>query len=330
MVQALGVRVPRAEAEATRRRLLDLDALRIDLTVGRDGDFVVFPVLDSCGPRLPAIEFDFQPREVRVATYQDLLPRELHESAPRAFDVLGDIVIVKVPSDLWPQAARIGAALLSFHRARAVFHDRGVKDPYRVRELERIAGTGSAQTTVHENGVRLHVDPSKAYFSPRLAGERERVVAKVKPGEHLVDLFGGVAPLGVQAAKVGAIVDSIDLNPDAVALARSNAEENNVTDRLTLHCGDARVVAKQLTPADRIFMNLPHGAKEFLDVACALAKPGATIHHHEILPAADIETREQELKSQLAKLGRHVHAIAIRTVRNYSPQEAHFAFDLEV
>jgi len=42
VVRATGVRVPRSEAEATRRRLLELGVLRIDLQVARDGDDVVF------------------------------------------------------------------------------------------------------------------------------------------------------------------------------------------------------------------------------------------------------------------------------------------------
>jgi tRNA G37 N-methylase Trm5 len=126
MVQALGVRVPRSEAEATRRRLLELDALRIDLSVARAGEDVVFPVLDSCGPRLPTVPFDFEARAVRPTSYLDLLPPEVRDGAPRAFEALGDIVVVKVPPAEWAHRATLGRALLEFHAARAVFHDRGV------------------------------------------------------------------------------------------------------------------------------------------------------------------------------------------------------------
>ncbi|MCA1811869.1 MAG: class I SAM-dependent methyltransferase family protein [Halobacteriales archaeon] len=330
MVQSPGVRVPRSEAEATRRRLLELDALRIDLAVARAGDDVVFPVLESCGTRLPTVPFEFEARQVRPSSYLDLLPPEVRDGAPRAFEALGDIVVVKVPPSQWAHRATLGRALLEFHGARAVFHDRGVKDEFRVRDLERIAGAGDPLTQVSENGVRLWVDLSKAYFSPRLAAERARVAAMVRPGEHVVDLFGGVAPFGVQAALKGAQVDSVDLNPDAVALARRNVEACGVADRVALHEGDAREVAKALAPADRIFMNLPHGAHKFLDVACRLVKPGGTLHHHEILAVDAVDKREQALKREMAKLGRPVHAVSIRTVRNYSPTEAHFAIDLRV
>jgi tRNA (guanine37-N1)-methyltransferase len=330
MVQALGVRVPRAEAEATRRRLLELDVLRIDLGVARAGDDVVFPVLDSCGPRLPTAPFEFEARAVRPSSYLELLPPEVRDGAPRAFETLGDIVVVKVPPSQWAHRATLGRALLEFHAARAVFHDKGVKDEFRVRDLERIAGEGEPLTQVSENGVRLWVDLSKAYFSPRLAAERARVVALVRPGEHVVDLFGGVAPFGVQAALRGASVDSVDLNPDAVALARRNVEGCRVQDRVTLHEGDASAVAQALAPADRVFMNLPHGAHRFLDVACRLVKPGGTVHHHEILAVEAVDKREQAIKKEMARHGRPVHGVSVRTVRNYSPTEAHFAIDLRV
>jgi len=329
VVQAPGIRVPRAEAEATRRRLLELDVLRLDLAVAKDGDHVVFPVADSCGPTLPVAPFEFEARTLRPSGYQDLLPADLAEVAPRAFDQVGDVILVKVPPELQAQAAAIGDALLRFHNARAVFHDRGVKDPFRVRDLERIAGAGDALTEVAENGVRLWVDPSKAYYSPRLAMERSRVAALVAPGEHVVDLFGGVAPFGIQAAKRGANVDSIDLNPDAVALARRNAEANGVADRVRLHEGDARDVAPKLPKADRIVMNLPHGAHHFLDVAARLAQPTATIHYHEILPPEKAGPRAVEVLAELDNCGWAGRLASHRTVRNYSPQEAHVVFDFQ-
>ncbi|HUR25253.1 MAG TPA: class I SAM-dependent methyltransferase family protein [Candidatus Thermoplasmatota archaeon] len=333
MVEAPGIRVPREEAETTRRRLLELEVLRLDLAVAKEGTDVVFPVADGCGPTLPTVAHDFEPRVLRPTGYQELLgwPSDRLALAPRAFDQVGDIVVVKVPHELADHAEELGDALLRFHKARAVFHDGGVKDPYRVRDLLLIAGEGDALTQVNENGVRLWVDLSKAYYSPRLASERERVADQVQPGERVVDLFGGVAPFGVQAAKRGATVDSVDLNPDAVALARRNVEENGVEGQVRLWEGDAREVARQLplASADRVTMNLPHGAKHFLDVAARVAKPGATIHYHEIIELAKAQLRASVVLRELGRCGWMGRLRAHRVVRNYSPQESHIVFDLE-
>ncbi len=315
MVRAPGVQVPTSEAEATRRRLVGDGTLRADLRPRKDGDTIVFPT--SHGDTT----FEFEPRIERPRDYQSLLPDDLAGVAPRAFEAMGDIGLLKVPHDLWDHRATIGEALRAFLDARAVFHDGGVKGDFRVRHLERIAGMGDSATVVQENGVRLHVDVGAAYFSPRLADERARVAGLVQPNEHLVDLFGGVAPLGVQAAKAGARVTTVDLNPAATDLAARNADANGVA--LDVRCGDARAVAAELEPADRIVMNLPHGAKHFLDVAVALARPGATIHHHEILPNDDLDNRVAEL----ATLG---VVRNVRHVRNYSASESHICFDIQV
>lgn len=330
MVQAPGIRVPRGEAEATRRRLLELDALRLDLAVAKEGDDVVFPVVDSCGPTLPTAPFDFDARQLRPAGYQDLLawPADLVAVAPRAFDQVGDIIVVKVPPEVKGREAELGDALLRFHHARAVFADGGVKDEHRVRALTRIGGEGGALTQVNENGVRLWVDLSKAYFSPRLASERARVAAMVRPGEAVADLFGGVAPFGIQAAQRGAEVDSIDINPEACDLARRNVTDARVQERVRIWQGDAREVAAKLQPADRVMMNLPHGARHFLDVAARVAKPTATIHYHEILPPEKATMRAAEVLEEIGRGGWNGRLASHRTVRNYSPQESHVVFDL--
>ncbi|MGB0651687.1 MAG: class I SAM-dependent methyltransferase [Thermoplasmatota archaeon] len=330
MVRALGIRVPAREAEATRRRLLDEGTLRTDLKVARQGADVVFPVQEGTTGAEPA---EFQEHRRSVGHYTELLdwPAERRAAAPRAYDQLGDLVIVKVAPDLWEDRAAIGEALLTFHRStRAVFHDHGVKGEFRTRDLERLAGVGGTRTQVRENGVQLWVDVAAAYYSPRLGMERARVAAQLRPGDHVVDLFGGVAPFGVQAAKAGATVDTVDLNPAAIELARLNVKENRVADQVTVHLGDAREIAASLPAgsADHVVMNLPHGAKHFLAQAAHLVAPGGIIHHHEILDRTTLDERVAAIQQELAGHGCPVQLAETRVVRTYSPQEDHMAIDL--
>lgn len=306
-----------SEAEAVRRRLIDEGRLRNDLKVAKDATGIWFPTTEG------EATYTFEPQPARARHYTDLLdwPAERLATCPRAFDHLGDILIVKVPPTMWDDRAELGEAMRRFTDARAVFHDDGVTGEFRTRKLERIAGAGNSETTVQENGVSLHVDPAAAYYSPRLANERQRVTTLTQAGERVIDLFGGVAPQGVQLAKHGAEVVSVDLNPEAVRLARQNAEINKVD--LDVHCGDARVLATELAPADRVIMNLPHGAKHFLAEGARLTQSGGVLHHHEILRVADLAKRETEL----AAIGTVEH---VRHVRAYSAQEAHYVFDLRI
>lgn len=329
-VKSLGVAVPKQDAEAARRALMDQGLLRTDLRVRKEGDQVVFPVL-SDPDGFAAQESSFEPLGDRPGRYRSLLPWSEADraAAPRAYDRLGDIVLIKVPERFWDRRHEVGAALLAFHpNVRAAFHDRGVVGPFRIRDLERIGGTGGSATTVQENGVRLHVDPAAAYFSPRLADERARIVAQLRPGQRVVDLFGGVGPAAVQAAKAGAEVVMMDLNPAACALARENATANGV--EMTVVEGDARAAAKALGPADHVLMNLPHGAKEFLDTALAVTRPGGAIHYHEILRDDAVAARQEALVAEAARLGRTLRIARSRHVRDYATNESHHVFDLEV
>lgn len=326
-MRSLGVKVPARQAEEVRRRLREGGLLRDDMRVRHEGADIVFPVTGAPSDLRPAT-FDFEARPSRPRDYTDLLPEGMAPDAPRAFDVLGDIVIVKVPPALWDQRADIGEALRAFHDARAVFHDHGVQGEFRTRNLERIAGESGTRTTVSENGFRIAIDPARAYFSPRLADERARLVALAQPGERVIDLFGGVAPLGIQLARKGCQVVSVDLNPAAVELAAANVAANHV--ELELVQGDAREVGPGLDPADRVVMNLPHAARDFLDVALPLVKPGGMLHHHEILQKALIDARREALADELALMGRNAHVTNIRHVRDYSAAEAHYAIDLRL
>ncbi len=320
MIRAPAIVVPAKEAEATRRRLQAEGILRDDLKVARHGDNVAFPVTQSDR------EAEFEPRQRRPRDYTEFLPETMREAAPRAHDVLGDIVIVKIPTELWHEREQVGDALRRFHGARAVFHDHGVKGEFRTRDLELLAGDGETETTIAENGVRLVVDPAAAYFSPRLGEERRRMTELCRG--HVIDLFGGVAPLGVQLAKSGCEVVSVDLNPAACALARRNAMANGV--EVEVHCGDAREVAAALAPADHVAMNLPHGAKHFIAAGAGATAPGGMLHHHEIMDRSDLDERCRQVVEEIASLGRTARVVNTRVIRDYSTTEAHFVMDVEI
>lgn len=324
MVKAPARFAPFAEAEALRRELQQKGALRSDLGPSRTQDGVWFPVLQSDET------WDFPERNVRPKSFMELVDLTEAEQAlaSRAFEQLGDIAIIKIAKGLEHKATEIGAALQQFLGARAVFHDNGVTGQFRTRALDLIAGEGGAETTVAENGVQLHIDVTRAYFSPRLADERARLVAALQQGQSVIDLFGGVAPFAVQAARAGATVTCVDLNPDAIEIAARNVTATKVD--VALICGDAREVGPTLGPADHVVMNLPHLAKEFIATGATCTRAGGTLHHHEIMPNDDLDSRCEALVAELAALGRAATVAHVRHVRNYSPTESHYAIDLEL
>ncbi|MCI4348286.1 MAG: hypothetical protein L3J97_06695, partial [Thermoplasmata archaeon] len=106
-------------AESVRRTLRTLELLRKDLRATRSGNEVAFPV--QAPPRPPVEATRVEEREVAPQSrpprsYRELLhlPPDQQALLPRAFDVLGDLVIVRIPPELGPHSGDIGAALLAF------------------------------------------------------------------------------------------------------------------------------------------------------------------------------------------------------------------------
>jgi len=64
------------------------------------------------------------------------------------------------------------------------------------------------------------------------------VEAEVKPSDRVLDMGTGSGVSGILAARKGARVVAVDVNPNAVVCARQNAERNGVADRMTFALAD--------------------------------------------------------------------------------------------
>lgn len=129
---------------------------------------------------------------------------------------------------------------------------------------------------VKENGVNYEFDFSRVYWNPRLSTEHQRVVQLIKPGETVFDVFAGVGPFAVPAARSGAKVLANDLNPESYRWLQHNCKLNKVEKKVRSFNLDGRAFiqgpVKQELPAllkgtsgVHVVMNLPALALEFLD-----------------------------------------------------------------
>jgi ubiquinone/menaquinone biosynthesis C-methylase UbiE len=62
----------------------------------------------------------------------------------------------------------------------------------------------------------------------------DRLVGQVEPGQRVLDLGCGTGALAVRAARRGAIVKGIDINPEMLAIARRRVEEEQLGERVEL------------------------------------------------------------------------------------------------
>jgi tRNA (guanine37-N1)-methyltransferase len=333
-VRAFSVVVPVGRGEEIRRVLRDRGLLVKHLKVVREGDRLFLPTIRRTDVGFPIAERDFDEAFVAIPSYKDLLhlPTELEPILPSSFDLIGDIAVLKIPEPLQAYRREIGEAFLDWNRKiRVVAHDRGVEGEYRIRKIEVIAGEPRTTTVHTEYGLRYRVDVSRAYFSPRLGTERARIASLVRPGETVVDPFAGVGPYAILIAKrrTPSRVLANDANPIAVDLLRENVARNRA-DKVVVRVGDARAAFEESSSADRIILDLPHSAKEFLADAVRTLKPGGTVHVYAILERAEIDRTEAELAAVVTKAGRQLYKISNRNVRAYSPTMDHRAFDITV
>ncbi len=277
------------------------------------------------------------PKNLREALKGQLSDEELKQLG-RAFDVIGNIAVVKLPDGLLPKKHLIGEALMQVHRhVRTVLRQTSaVRGEFRTRELELIAGEPETETTYHESGCSFKVDLAKVYFSPRLAHERLRIAQLVKPGETVTNLFAGAGCYSVVIAKHGQAsrVYSIDKNPAAFDYMQENIRINKVGDRVVPILGDAREVIESRLKgkADRVLMPLPELAREFFDVALLALKPeGGVVHFYDF--GEELELFAPSLKfarAAAAAKGRKVELLESRAIRSYATRVYHVVLDLKI
>ncbi len=282
----------------------------------------------------------FQMRRKQDRTIEDtlagLLPSDLLASLPKALDVVGDIAIIEIPMELREHEKWIGEAVLKTHRnVKTVLSKAGaITGTYRVRGFKIIAGEPRTFTVHKEYGCRYQVDVAKAYFSPRLSHEHERVASLVGEDETVVDMFAGVGPFSVLIGKKHPSVKvyALDINPEALVFLKKNVLLNRVQDNVFPLLGDARQIVRDRLAgvADRVIMNLPESAIEFVRASCATLKPnGGVLHFYGFVRLPNsMEAFRNCFAAEVEKAGRRVERfLSVKAVRETGPYEQQVVLD---
>jgi tRNA (guanine37-N1)-methyltransferase len=328
--------------------------LNRDLRVQREQDYLYVPLirkpqetdlkeLEANLPRFEVLQREFFEHVKRPPQFVDLLsgelPPHLLASLPHAVDFVGEIAVVEIPPELQEYKTSIGQAILATNkRLSTVLAKAGaVRGEYRLREFETIAGINKTTTVHREHGCVFHVDLAKAYFSPRLSYEHNRVASLVEEGETVLDMFAGVGSFSILIAKQhkNVHVYATEVNPEAFKLLKKNILANRVAANIEPLLGDVRQVApKKLKGAiDRVVMNLPEKAIEYVDVACHVIKPnGGIIHYYEFTNTSDpLETAKTRLAEAVKQTNRKVEKILnSKIVRGVAPFKWQIVVDIQI
>ena len=348
------INVPKKRGEEIKALANQLGVLDKSLLIERNQDSLCFPLLrqlnesevkklKSQAPEALMETGVFSKKQCSIGTLLEALegklPPHLLTSLPQALDIVGDIAIVEIPSELKPYQNIIGEAILRIHKnVRTVLAKAGsITGVYRLRELRFIAGEKKTQTVHREFGCQFHVDVAKAYFSPRLSHEHIRVASLVHTEEIVVDLFAGVGPFSILIGRKNTKVRvyAVDINPDAVELLKVNVRANRVENRVFPISGDARQLSATALSgvADRVIMNLPETAIDFVDAACQELKPqGGIIHFYAFVRSPDtIESQEIRFSDAVKRAGRKVDRfLYAKAVRETAPYEFQVVLDAQI
>jgi tRNA (guanine37-N1)-methyltransferase len=285
----------------------------------------------------------FPEQKKQVKTFAELLEDKLSPhlltSLPKAMDIVGDIAIIEVLPEVDADKGIIGEAILSANKnVRTVLAKASaISGTYRLREFRTIAGERKTETTHKEYNCQYYVDLAKAYFSPRLSYEHKRVASLIEEGETVIDLFAGVGPFAIQIAKTHENVEvyAIDVNPNAVEFLKRNIRLNRVEGKVHPILGDAKQVVKERLSgvADRVIMNLPEKAIEFVEAACTTIKStGGIVHFYSFVSASDsLENVKLHFIEAVEQCGRKVEKIFFsRLVRATAPYKWQAVMDAKI
>lgn len=277
-----------------------------------------------------------------LVSYLSGLTEEELKLVPRSYDIVGSrdkaVAIIEIPKELEGKKQSIVEAIMKLNKSvKTVLNKISKrKSPYRLEDLELIAGDTNTEVIHKEFGYILKLDPRKVYFSPREAAERQRVASQVKLNELVMVMFSGCSPYPIAIAKKQPKVKKIyavESNPDAHRYAEENVRINKVSHLINPILGDVRDICKKYYgTCDRIVMPLPLGAENFLDIAIkCLKKSGGLIHFYNWGKEDNLYLNAlNQIREQTKKLNRKFKVLNKRKVLPYAPRTFKICIDFKV
>ncbi|XP_040153693.1 tRNA (guanine(37)-N1)-methyltransferase isoform X2 [Anopheles arabiensis] len=229
--------------------------------------------------------------------FKAILPAD--KEALSSFSKIGHIIHLNLKDHLLPYKELIGQVICDkIADCRTVVNKSlSIDNTYRNFQMELLCGEPDYRVSVKENGCLFEFDFSKVYWNPRLSTEHEKIVKMLAKTDTLFDLYAGVGPFTVPAARRRCKVLANDLNPDSYEALVHNCTLNKVSKHVTCHNKDAvdfikhevkQALLEKCTDESmegdiHITMNLPAMAVEHL------------VHFPGLLKGEDVVLRKQPL-----------------------------------
>lgn len=223
--------------------------------------------------------------------FRAVLPTDSFGGSLSSWSVIGHIIHLNLKENLLPYKHLIGEVLLDKNKAYiklVVNKVTTIENEFRFFPMEVLAsrdGCTDTNVEIRAFNCTFRFDFAKVYWNPRLNTEHERIIFMLeKSYDVLYDVFAGVGPFAVPAARKKCRVLANDLNPESFKALKENAKLNKVEGNLSTYNLDGREFIRNVIRKDiveewkgfdrgdivlvkkfHIAMNLPAMATEFLD-----------------------------------------------------------------
>lgn len=253
----------------------------------------------------------------------EILPEEINRTT--SFETVGHIAHLNLEKEHFPFKEIIGRVVLDKNKKiKTVVNKIGkIENKFRTFEMEILAGEHNTSTTVKENGCLFFLDISKTYWNSRLQKEHERLVSLFKRKEIVCDVFAGVGPFSIPAAKKGCIVYSNDLNIESYKMLLHNTKLNKTNIEFCQNMDGLSFLElvhkkrNELKKPDHYIMNLPSSSCDFLSFFKDKKKGQVHIYLFE-------SSKKEAVKRVSSAIKRKIKPTNVENVRDVSPHKRMF------
>lgn len=265
----------------------------------------------------------------KIRQQQDL-PESLEKLLPTKWELLGDVLVIKLNPNLVKYQTKIAEIYAKELKAQTVVKElSGISGIFREPHVDVIYGTRT-ETLHKENKIKFKLNVAKIMFSSGNIDERMKFAKVSKPGEIVVDMFAGIGyftlPIAVYSKPKA--VYACELNPVAYKYLCENIKLNEVENIVTPLHGDCRNTAPE-NIADRVILGYLIESWTYLPKAFKILKAeGGTIHYHESCPNEFVPKRAFEhLRTAALTAGKKIESLKYRKIKSYAPRISHIVVD---
>ena len=342
------VKVKREDAEKLRRALFEHGLIDKNYKILSEGKWVELPLIDESNEKMNEMKKMIRLYDAKIISHKPVrkkviqspienilekidLDEGLKKMLPRKWELIGDVLIMKLPNELEDYEKDIAIAYANELGAKSVVKEvSGISGEFRRPNVKLILG--SETETIHkENGVRFKLDVKEIMFSSGNIDERLRMACIANEDETIVDMFAGIGyfSLPIAVHSYPRKIYAYEINPIAYGYLHENIVLNKVKNILPILSDNENA---QENAADRVIMGYVHKTHKYLAKAMRVIKEkGGIIHYHEVCPNELLPHRPIERIKECAKnLNRTMTLLNYKEIKSYAPGVSHVVVDAEI